>query len=189
MKNFSDVFKELSAVNVTDKIEKKPTAGGKDLSYLSWTWAIDEISKRYPDFSYEVEFFDGLPYLFDEKTGYMVWTKVTIEGVTKRMWLPVMDSNNRALLSKPYEVSNKYGKVTTIQAATMFDINKTIMRCLVKNLAMFGLGLYIYAGEDLPDVDSVEADKIVSDTIIRSKAKEVKNNFPKPKQEVEENPF
>jgi hypothetical protein len=95
------------------------------------------------------------------------------------MWLPVMDGANKAMKSQPYEYLaknklfkyakksqdgkyyDKYGNEQTeyetkkVEAATMFDINKTIMRCLVKNLAMFGLGLYIYAGEDLPE--SVES--------------------------------
>ena len=77
-------------------------------------------------------------------------TKVTIEGITHEMWLPVMDSHNDAMLSKPYEVKTKYNSYT-VAKCTMFDVNKTIMRCLTKNLAMFGLGLYIYSGEDLPE--------------------------------------
>jgi hypothetical protein len=67
------------------------------------------------------------------------------------MWLPVMDGANQAMKSESYEYSTRYG-VKTVDAASMFDINKTLMRCLTKNLAMFGLGLYIYAGEDLPEV-------------------------------------
>lgn len=97
--------------------------------------------------------FDGKPYSYDELTGYMCFTSVTIEGVTHDMWLPVMDSHNAAMLSKAYEVKTKYGSYT-VDKCTMFDVNKTIMRCLTKNLAMFGLGLYIYAGEDLPEDDA-----------------------------------
>ena len=123
-------FEEITKINVNEKTEKKG-----NLTYLSWAWAWAEFKKVYPDAQYEVvKFADGKPYYHDEKTGYMVYTKVTAEGLTYEMWLPVMDSRNRALLD-----------------ATMFDINKTIMRCLTKNLAMFGLGLYIYAGEDLPE--------------------------------------
>ena len=80
----------------------------------------------------------------------MCYTSVTIEGITHTMWLPVLDSNNRAMKSEPYTVKTKFSEIV-VAPATMFDINKTIMRCLVKNLAMFGLGLYIYAGEDLPE--------------------------------------
>ena len=81
-----------------------------------------------------------------------MFTKVTINGITKEMWLPVMDSKNKAMKKEPYTYTTKYGE-KTVESATMFEINKTIMRCLVKNLAMFGLGLYIYAGEDLPEAD------------------------------------
>lgn len=144
-------FEVLNNVNVNEHTEVKDT-GKTKLTYLSWAWAWAEVKKRFPAASYEIVKFNGLPYVFDEKTGYMVYTTVTIDGITHEMWLPVMDGNNRAMLDHPYEVQTKYNKFT-VQAATMFDINKTIMRCLTKNLAMFGLGLYIYAGEDLPEND------------------------------------
>lgn len=141
-------FTDLSAVDCRDKIEKK-----NGLSYLSWAWAWYEVAKRYPAATYEIVKFDGIPYVYDEKTGYMVYTRVTIEGVTREMWLPVMDGNNRAMKNEPYKVVTKYGKEIPVEAATMFDINKTIMRCLTKNLGMFGLGLALYAGEDIFDED------------------------------------
>lgn len=160
MENQKDVFNTLFAVNVNEHVEKKNT-GKATLSYLSWAFAWAEAKKRYPDANYEiVKFENGLPYCYDENTGYMVYTKVTIEGVTHEMWLPVMDSHNDAMLSKPYEVKTKYGSYT-VDKCTMFDVNKTIMRCLTKNLAMFGLGLYIYAGEDLPTVDDPELQQSV----------------------------
>lgn len=124
-----NVFSELSKVDVSSKIEKKG-----NLSYLSWAYAWGELQKKYPEATYTIEKFDNnLPYVHDEGTGYMVFTNVTVGGTTREMMLPVMDNRNKAL-----------------KAATMFDINKAIMRCLVKNIAMFGLGLNIYAGEDLP---------------------------------------
>lgn len=145
----NNVFNELNKVNVNEHVEKKNT-GKTTLSYLSWSWAWTEVKKRYPDATYEiVKFENGLPYTYDKNTGYMVYTKVTIQGVTHEMWLPVMDSHNCSMLSEPYEVKTKYNSYT-VDKCTMFDVNKTIMRCLTKNLAMFGLGLYIYAGEDLP---------------------------------------
>lgn len=158
------VFDELNAINVNDKTEKKKS-GGTELTYLSWTWAWAEVKKRFPDAHYEIVMYNGLPYVYDENTGYMVFTNVTIDGITHTMWLPVMDGANKAMKATPYsykvkEYSN--GKWTGgysdkfVEAATMFDVNKTIMRCLVKNLAMFGLGLYIYAGEDLPEVEVEE---------------------------------
>ena len=86
----------------------------------------------------------------------MVYTEVSADGITHEMWLPVMNASNKSMKLEPYayQVWDKDKKQyvdKTVQAATMFDINKTIMRCLVKNLAMFGLGLYIYAGEDVPE--------------------------------------
>lgn len=149
------VFDELNAINVNDKTEKKKS-GGTELTYLSWTWAWAEVKKRFPDAHYEIVMHNGLPYVYDENTGYMVFTNVTIDGITHTMWLPVMDGANKAMKNQPYTYSTKYNGEKTVEAATMFDVNKTIMRCLVKNLAMFGLGLYIYAGEDLPEVEVEE---------------------------------
>lgn len=146
-------FQVLFAVNVSNHTEKKKT-GNVELTYLSWPFAWAEVKKRYPDAAYEIERNeDGLPYVYDPKTGYMVFTKMTIEGITHEMWLPVMDGANRAMKAEPYTYVTGFGqyrKEKVCEAATMFDINKTIMRCLVKNIAMFGLGLYIFAGEDLP---------------------------------------
>lgn len=147
-----NVFDTLNSLNVNEHTEKKATDGGRTmLTYLSWPWAWAEVKKRYQDAHYTVaKDENGLPYFADDRTGIMVYTTVTIDGITHEMWLPVMDGNNRAMRFEPYEIAGKY-KTTTVKAATMFDINKTIMRCLTKNLAMFGLGLYIYAGEDLPE--------------------------------------
>ena len=134
------VFEELNAINVNEKTEKKKS-GNTELTYLSWTWAWAEVKKRYPDAHYEIIMHDGLPYVYDENTGYMVFTTVTIQDITHMMWLPVMDGANKAMKNKPYTYSTKYSGEKSVEAATMFDVNKTIMRCLVKNLAMFGLGL------------------------------------------------
>ena len=174
MSKFDDAIK----INVNDKTEKKG-----DLTYLSWAWAWAEFKKIYPDATYEVvKFGDGKPYYCDEKTGYMCYTKVRADGREHEMWLPVMDGANKAMKTEPYQYTvknpyfkyakldhdgvyrDKYGKeqteylTKTCEAATMFDVNKTIMRCLTKNLAMFGLGLYIYAGEDLPEADEMNVE-------------------------------
>lgn len=132
----------LSAINCNDKTEKK-----NGLTYLSWAWAWGIVKEKCPDANYKVRQYDGKPYLFDDKLGYLVTTEVTINGETIEMSLPVMDSANKAQKHEPY-TWGKYNK--TCEAATMFDINTAIMRCLTKNLAMFGLGHYIYAGEDIP---------------------------------------
>lgn len=175
------VFDTLFAVNVNGHTEKKKS-GNTELTYLSWPFAWAEVKKTYPEATYEVVKQDnGLPYTFDENTGYMVNTRVTIEGVTHEMWLPVMDGANKAMKAEEYTYLVKnpnfryakkcddgvyrdsYGREQPqyiekhVDAATMFDVNKAIMRCLVKNLAMFGLGLYIYAGEDLPEIEQPPA--------------------------------
>lgn len=154
-KENKSVFDTLNGINVNDKTEKKSN-GKNELTYLSWVWAWSEVRKRYPSAMYEIKMFDGKPYIFDEKTGYMCFTSVTIENETHEMWLPVMDSHNEAMLAEPREVKTKFNSYT-VGKCTMFDVNKTIMRCLAKNLAMFGLGLYIYAGEDLPEDEKEQA--------------------------------
>ncbi|GAP02097.1 prophage pi2 protein 11, topoisomerase [Fructobacillus fructosus] len=132
MTETKSVFKTLSEINVNEHVDKKG-----NFKYLSWPWAISEVMKRYPDTTYEMKENEDGEYLFgNPQKGYMVKTTVTIQGRTLGMQLPVMDVRNKSLL-KP----------------TSTDENKAIMRCLVKNLSMFGLGIYIYAGEDLPDVD------------------------------------
>ena len=146
------VFETLNAVNVNDNVEKKDN-GQATLTYLSWVWAWTEVKKRYPDASYEVRHWDGRPYLQDDRLGFMVETSVTIDGETLPMWLPVMDSRNKAMRYTPYTYKTRNAE-KTVEAATMYDINTAIMRCLVKNLAIFGLGLYIYAGEDLPEEEA-----------------------------------
>jgi hypothetical protein len=137
------VFERLSAINVNEHVEKK-----KDLTYLSWAWAWAVTKRECPDATYKI-----LPTEYDDALGFMVHTEVTIEGETLGMWLPVMDGANKSMLKTSYTYSTRYGD-KQVDAATTFDINKTLMRCLVKNLAMFGLGIYIYAGEDLPESET-----------------------------------
>lgn len=166
------VFDVLNNANVNGHTEKVKADYGKELTYLSWAWAWAEVKKRYPDANYEIEKFNGLPYVFDELTGYMVYTKVTIEGICHEMWLPVMNSNNKAMKATPYTYKTKNGD-KTVEAATMFDINKAIMRCLTKNLAMFGLGLYIYAGEDIPEVEKTAEEE----TQLKAMTEELKDLY------------
>jgi hypothetical protein len=142
--NKKSVFERLSAINVNEHVEKK-----KDLSYLSWAWAWSEVKRACPDATYDIGQTECVTV--DGKTlGFMCHTEVTIEGETLSMWLPVMDGANKSMKEVSYTYSTRFGD-KTVEAATTFDINKTMMRCLVKNLAMFGLGLYIFAGEDLPE--------------------------------------
>ena len=136
-------FEKLSAINVNDKVEKK-----SNLTYLSWAWAWSETKKVCPDATYQIGMTE-----YDEQLGFMCHTSVTIEGESLEMWLPVMDGANKSMRKESYEYATRYGN-KVCEAATTFDINKTLMRCLVKNLAMFGLGIYIYAGEDLPESET-----------------------------------
>lgn len=149
-------FEELYAINVNDKTEKK-----NGLTYLSWGYAWAQFCKVFPDATYKVyKNENGLPYVYDQNTGYMCFVEVTAGGITHEMWLPVMDSGNNAMKAERYTKKTKYKEIT-VEAATMFDINKTIMRCLTKCLGMFGLGLYLYNGEDLPEAESKEEKKEV----------------------------
>lgn len=145
-KEIREKFQELYSLDVSKYIEKK-----QGLSYLTWSYAWAEFKKIYPDATYEVKKDDsGRCYFGDEQIGYMVYTSVTAGGLTYEMWLPVMDNNNKAMKLNAYTYMTRGGE-KSVEAVSMFDINKAVMRCLVKNLAMFGLGLYIYAGEDLPE--------------------------------------
>jgi hypothetical protein len=143
MEKKKSVFERLSAINVNEHVEKKD-----NLTYLSWAWAWSQTKRECPDATYKI-----LETEYDEALGFMCHTQVTIEGETLEMWLPVMDGKNKSMKKQAYTYSTKYGD-KQVEAATTFDINKTLMRCLVKNLAMFGLGIYIYAGEDLPESET-----------------------------------
>lgn len=145
-KEIKEKFQELYSLDVGKYVEKK-----QGLSYLTWSYAWAEFKKIYPDATYEVKKDEqGRCYFGDEKIGYMVYTSVTAGGLTYEMWLPVMDNANKSMKLNAYKYSTRSGE-KSVEAISMFDINKAVMRCLVKNLAMFGLGLYIYAGEDLPE--------------------------------------
>ena len=125
------VFATLNAINVNEKKEKK-----NKLDYLSWVWAWAELKKRYPDSTYRVyEDSRGLNYFTDGNTCY-VKVGVTVEGLEMVEYLPVMDFRNQSI---------------TLDKVTSFDVNKSVQRCLTKAIARHGLGLYIYAGEDLPE--------------------------------------
>jgi hypothetical protein len=127
----NNYFSVLNAINVNDKTEKKG-----NLTYLSWAYAWGEAKKLFPDAHYTIyENKDEWNYHTDGKTCW-VKTGVTINGLEHIEYLPVMDARNRSL---------------NLEQVTSFDVNKTIQRSLTKALARHGLGLYIYAGEDLPD--------------------------------------
>ena len=152
-------FEKLFDINVNDYTETKKN-GNVELTYLSWAWAWATFKKECPKADYEIVHWDGKPYLYDEDLGYMVETRMTDGEEWKTMWLPVMNGANKAMKNKQYTYTvknwqTKQPEEKIVEPATMFDINTAIMRCLVKNIGMFGLGLYIYAGEDLPEGETV----------------------------------
>lgn len=127
----TNYFRTLNAIDVNDHTEQKA-----NLTYLSWAWAWTEIKSLYPDTTYTIyENKDGLNYHTDGKTCW-VKTGVTCNGIEHIEYLPVMDHRNKSIPA---------GNVTS------FDVNKAIQRSLTKAVARHGLGLYIYAGEDLPE--------------------------------------
>lgn len=149
-------FDALYNMNLGDKVEKKD-----NLSYLTWSEAWKAFREVYPSATFRVIANPDtkLPYFVDPNVGIMVFTEVTADDLTLTMFLPVMNSSNRAMKLEPYNYSvwdkkNNRQIERTCEAANMFDINKAIMRCLVKNLALFGLGLKLYQGEDIPSDDT-----------------------------------
>lgn len=155
---FGEIYKKLHKVDLTGYTKAK-----QKLTYLPWASAYNLVSNIYPDFDHEIINYvhDGfeMPYYHDMDLGYMVHTKVTIEGISRQERLPVIDHSNRPLRSKPFTYETRSGK-NTIQQCSMMDINKAHKRCLVKNLALFGLGIDLYIGED------VETDYIDNDVSI-----------------------
>ncbi len=124
-------FTELYAVNVSEKIEKK-----NNLSYLSWAWAWAELKKRHPDaISTVYENKDGWIYHTDGKTAW-VKTGVTVNGIEHIEYLPIMNYQNKSI---------------PLDSITSYDVNKSIQRSMTKAIGRHGIGLSIYAGEDLPE--------------------------------------
>ena len=127
------VFETLFEINVNDHVEKK-----NGLSYLSWPYAWAEMKKRFPAANYKVyETESGCIYFTDGKTCW-VKTGVEIAGLEHIEYLPIMDYKNKSI---------------SLEHITSFDVNKSIQRSLTKALARHGLGLYLYAGEDFPEIE------------------------------------
>lgn len=144
---YKSVWDTLSKVDCSEHTQEK-----NGLTFLSWAWAWGIMMEHYPDASYSFS-----SPVRDEKGTVEVWCTVKIGSLERRMWLPVMDYKNNAIISPDYR-----------------KISDTRMRCLTKCLAMYGLGHYIYAGEDIPTKDEAP--------------KEVKKEAPKPKKKAEPAP-
>lgn len=131
----NSVFEKLNSINVNEKVEEK-----NGMKYLSWAYAWSEVKKLYPTATYTIyETENGCIYHTDGRTCW-VKTGVTIEGLEHIEYLPVMDFRNKSI---------------PLNNVTSFDVNKAIQRSLTKAVARHGLGLYIYAGEDLPEVETL----------------------------------
>ncbi len=149
-------FATLNAINVSEHIEKKG-----QFSYLSWPFAVAQLRLAEPTASWEVRRWDGLPYLATD-LGYFVEVAVTVQGVTLSQIHPVLDARNK-----------------TIAAPTAFEINTSLQRALVKAIALHGLGLYIYAGEDIPSSDGINVAETPSQPSQPSRSLAVVKAFPK----------
>lgn len=139
MEQQENAFRRLFNINVANHVEKKG-----QFNYLSWPFAVAQLRLVDPAATWEVRRFDGLPYLLCD-AGVFVEVAVTVTGVTLSQIHPVLDARNRPIM-----------------VPTSFDINTSIQRCLVKAIALHGLGLSIYAGEDLPDLDAANDDSTPS---------------------------
>ena len=133
-KDIKNIFEQLNELNVNEYTKKKG-----NFTYLRWAWAVRELLKISPSatwhvFEYKSDNGDSQPYMKTD-TGYFVKVSVSVEGVTRTQVHPVLDNRNQ-----------------TIDAPNAFQINTSIQRCLAKAIALHGLGLYIFAGEDLPHV-------------------------------------
>lgn len=136
MEDKKSVFETLNAINVSEHIEKKG-----QLSYLSWAWAWSKLQENYPNSSYKVYKNDkDWNYHTDQRSGW-VEVGVTVEGVEHIEMLPIMDFRNKSL---------------PLDKITSMEVNKAIKRACTKAIALHGLGLYIYAGEDLPEAPKTE---------------------------------
>ena len=127
----SNTFAQLAAINVNDHVEKK-----NGLAYLSWAWAVDTLLRADPTATWSYRDFNGAPHLTLPDGSAMVFCTVTAFGQTRTMQLPVMDHRNRAVLNPD-----------------AFQVNTAMQRALAKTIACHGAGLYLYAGEDLPEGD------------------------------------
>lgn len=142
-------FEHLNAIDVNEHVEKK-----NGLSYLSWAWAWAELKKAFPDATYTIyENNEGWNYFTDGRTGW-VKTGVTVNGIEHIEYLPIMNFKNKSI---------------PLADITSFDVNKSIQRSLTKAVARHGLGLRIYAGEDLPEtlITSEEAETLM--TLLKGK--------------------
>ena len=150
---YKEVWNTLSTVDVSKHLEKIPMKNGKELSYLSWAWAWGVMMKHFPQANYDFIEQDERDVIYYKDDSCSVEVVMNIGELTRSMWLPVMDYNHNA--------------VTNPNA---LQVSNAKMRCLTKCLAMWGLGHYIYAGEDLPQLSyyPTEAEKGIFSKLLES---------------------
>lgn len=167
-------FDVLSNVDLRGREQVKPSSGGTSLRIIPWAVAYSEIMKRYPDATYEfvrdkrqvtetttvanesgeevtktISYTQYLPF-FDLGIGYEVRTRMTVDGVTKEMCLPVYNSQNRSMGAEARKYQTKKGE-NTVEKAFYENVYNSMLRCLAKNCAMFGIGINLWAREDAPE--------------------------------------
>jgi hypothetical protein len=149
-------FEELNNINVQDKIEKKG-----NLSYLSWAFAWEQLKIKHPKAQYKVyERENGINYWTDDKTAW-VKVSVTVDDIEHIEYLPILDYRNKSI---------------SVSQVSSFNVNTSIQRAVTKAIARHGLGLYIYAGEDIP---SAEKDDILEEEKKETKEKEINKKLSK----------
>lgn len=131
-----EIWQKLSSIDCSEHVEDK-----LGLTYLSWAWAWSMLMEHYPEATYLF-----LPHEILSDDTVIVHCQMTIGDVVRTMWLPVMDN-----------------KMKPVVKPNSMQINKTMMRCLTKCISMYGLGAYIYAGEDLPQVEQERLKKPLDD--------------------------
>ena len=150
------IYSILSKVNVNDKTESK-----NGLTYLSWAWAWGVLKEKFPTATYTVyENPQGWNYFTDGKTCW-VKTGVSVEGLEHIEYLPVMDFRNKSI---------------SLEQVTSFDVNKAIQRSLTKAISRHGLGLYIFAGEDLPEDSTPNTEYKANQMVVKDKDEKIREN-------------
>jgi hypothetical protein len=134
-----NAFRKLLSIDVSKYIERKG-----QFDYLSWPYAVSQLRLADPEATWEVKRFNGLPFM-ETDLGYFVEVSASVQGVSLSQIHPVLDGRNRP-----------------IPSPTTFDINSSIQRCLVKAIALHGLGLNVYAGEDLSTLEQEDTNTNVT---------------------------
>lgn len=146
MATFQEIYETFSKCELSTKMREGNK--GKQLRYASWTEVWEQILKLYPNSNYDIRTTVEGNIEHKAGNGSIVIVELTIEGCSRFAWLAVSDQSNKAL---PYTSTDfKTGEIKEHPLQST-DVANTIMRCLCKAAAMFGLGLYIYAGEDMPE--------------------------------------